>query len=69
MDELFKEFISTYNKKYTDDEYNKRFAIFSRNIEFINSHNSENNDSSFKLDVNEFADMTTDEFSSTYLAK
>ena len=67
MEHIFKEFVLTYNKKYNDEEeYNKRLEIFTKNYEFINNHNSENGDS-FKLDVNEFADMTTDEFNSLYL--
>jgi len=64
---LFKEFISTYNKVYdSETEYNKRLEIFCKNYEFINNHNSQN-DITFSLDVNEFADLTTDEFNSLYI--
>lgn len=62
---LFKEFISTYNKVYdTETEYNKRLEIFCKNYEFIDNHNR--NDVTFSLDINQFADLTAEEFNSLY---
>jgi len=67
MEQIFKQFIDTYKKVYNDEaEYKKRFDIFSKNYEFINNHNSELNASSFTVGINEFADLTKDEFESLY---
>lgn len=63
---LFKEFVSTYHKVYDSTTgYNKRQEIFCQNYEFINNHNSQN-DTSFELDINEFADLTNEEFRTQY---
>ncbi|XVF14628.1 hypothetical protein REPUB_Repub09cG0077500 [Reevesia pubescens] len=52
----------TYNNK---DEWILRFGIYQSNSQFIDHINSQN--LSFKLTDNQFADMTNDEFRSTYL--
>lgn len=57
----FNDFITTYDKGYfTESEYHKRFDIFSDNYLFIEQANNESN--SYRLDLNEFADLTSDEF-------
>jgi C1A family cysteine protease len=64
----FDNFIQKYNKQYhTEDEYNKRLEIFSQNVNFIQNHNSRH--SSFTLDINEFADLTHQEFKNKMLTK
>ena len=63
---LFREFVSTYHKTYASDaEFDTRREIFCDNYEFINAHNAKN-DVSYKLDINEFADLTLDEFQAIY---
>lgn len=59
---LFQKFITEYGKVYKNDsEYNLRKEIFCSNYEYIENHNSQN-DVSFKLDINEYADLTDLEF-------
>jgi len=61
----FNEFIKKYNKKYESTEhYHERLAIFAENLEMIEKHNSEGH--SWKMAVNHFADLTHEEFKSTY---
>lgn len=63
---VFQQFITTYNKVYkSPEEYAQRQAIFCSNYEFIEQHNAKN-DESFKVDVNEFADLTDKEFNLMY---
>ncbi|PPD68472.1 hypothetical protein GOBAR_DD34650 [Gossypium barbadense] len=51
-----------YNRKYESKlEKEKRLNIFKENLEYIESFNNGGN-RSFKLSLNEFADMTQDEF-------
>lgn len=59
----FYNFIKTYNKKYTTDEYEKRFQIFKNNLNFINEHNCFNNmNYNYRLKINDFADKTFEEY-------
>jgi cathepsin L len=58
-------FVSTYEKSYTDVEAARRFEIFKRNVDFIDDHN--NSTSTYTLAINKFADMSFEEFSATYL--
>lgn len=64
----FQEFTIKYNKQYsTQEEFQKRLQIFESNKKFINEHNTQGH--SFQLALNEFADLTHEEFSKFYLAK
>jgi len=45
---------------YTPDEKPRRFKIFRENLDKIRGNNA--NNGSFKMGVNQFADMTQDEF-------
>jgi len=57
----FADFMTTYNKNYESNaELVKRFGIFADNLDMINQHNSEG--LSWKMGINEFADMTWEEF-------
>jgi C1A family cysteine protease len=56
----FSKFVSTYGKSYDKVESVKRFAIFADNLDFIEAHNAKQ--STYKMAVNEFADMTWEEF-------
>jgi len=60
----FDSFISTYAKQYTQEEYKKRLAIFAENSAMIRAHNRR--PSSYKLEINEFADMADEEFELHY---
>ncbi|XP_022845739.1 cysteine proteinase 3-like [Olea europaea var. sylvestris] len=57
----FARFAHRYGKRYEDaDEMQKRFEIFSENLRIIRSHNKKG--LPYILAVNEFADLTWDEF-------
>jgi len=59
----FYKFISTYNKKYTPEEYDSRYQIFKDNLNFISEHNCKNiMNNRYKLDINDFADKTFEEY-------
>ena len=61
----FLSFQSKFNKLYTSSESSSRYHIFSENLRYIDSVNSE--DLPFKLKVGPFADLTYKEFESSYL--
>ncbi len=56
---LFKNFIVNYQKVYHSEEISARFTTFKANVDFIAKHNAQPH--SYKLAVNQFADMTQDE--------
>lgn len=45
----------------TKDEYNARLAIFKQNYDIVQAQNQKNE--GFELELNRFADMSTDEYS------
>lgn len=62
----FTKFIDTYDREYSSvEETIKRYKIFSTNYKYIVEHNSK--PSQFELGVNEFADLTLEEFKTSYL--
>jgi cathepsin L len=64
----FVQFMAIFNKKYeSTPELFKRFNIFKDNLEFIQSHNAENH--TYTLGVNEFTDLSHEEFVATYVGK
>jgi len=56
----FLQWYRQHSKVYTRSSFGKRYMTFKKNLKFINSHNGKN--SSIKLALNEFADMTNEEF-------
>jgi C1A family cysteine protease len=60
----FVSYISKYDKKYGYMEIFDRYNIFRDNIKKIEQHNSGNY--TFKLNVNEFTDLTVEEFKKQY---
>jgi C1A family cysteine protease len=56
----FEKFKSIYGKTYANDTAAYRFEIFKKNVQLINAHNAKQLD--WTLGVNEFADLTWDEF-------
>jgi len=61
----FAEYMSAYNKMYTPEEMMNRAQIFADNLRVIEETNAQN--LSYTLGVNEFTDLTWEEFSSRYL--
>ena len=62
----FGKFISEFGKKYDSiEETVKRYTIFKDNYRRIQEHNAKN--SNYELGVNQFADLTLDEFAAKYL--
>jgi len=58
----FEQWIARYGREYKDaDEKAKRYSIFKANVERIESFNKATH-SGYKLGVNQFADLTNDEF-------
>jgi len=63
LESQFANFIATYDKKYDGPlELFARFEIFRSNVRLMVEHNAAN--FSFAVGVNQFADMTSDEFRS-----
>ncbi|XP_038218967.1 ervatamin-B-like [Zerene cesonia] len=62
--DIFEEFIIKYNKEYDDDEYEHRLDVFKDSLRKINEWN-EKNPGTYGL--NEFSDLTNEEFSQIYL--
>jgi C1A family cysteine protease len=61
--DAYSQYINTYGKYYEVEEYETRFIVFVKNLEFINNHNC--NNPNYKLGINQFTDKTQDEFKST----
>jgi len=59
---FFSTFVKKYSKSYTHDEFFPRYEIFKHNYNLIRKHNMAN--STYSMAVNEFADLTFDEFHS-----
>ena len=62
----FVNFVAKFGRVYgSSEEFNERFAVFQSNLAFIEATNAK--DLEYKLAVNQFADMTYEEFASIYL--
>ena len=57
---LFTKFVEQYNKQYETREFFTKYQTFKNNLGLIVAHNAK--ESSFKMAVNKFADMTPEEF-------
>ncbi|XP_072960562.1 senescence-specific cysteine protease SAG12-like [Typha angustifolia] len=63
----FEEFMSKYGKVYKDaKEQLKRFQIFKDNFQYIEAFNNGTGKFNLTLAINEFADMTNEEFLATH---
>eukprot|EP00931_Biecheleriopsis_adriatica_P043438 TRINITY_DN2483_c0_g1_i1.p1 TRINITY_DN2483_c0_g1~~TRINITY_DN2483_c0_g1_i1.p1 ORF type:complete len:469 (+),score=126.41 TRINITY_DN2483_c0_g1_i1:65-1471(+) len=61
VEQAFEAFIQKFGKKYQDDvEKEVRFEAFVKNYDYINAENAKDN--TYKLGLNEFSDMSLDEF-------
>ena len=56
----FSDYISTYNKVYSDDDILNRYTIFKNNLQIIQEHNRQ--DLPWKMGINQFTDLTPSEF-------
>merc|ERR1711959_469003 len=54
------EFKAKFSRSYEAEENDRRFEIFSSNLKYIESENAK--DLSYKLGVNQFTDLTSEEF-------
>ncbi|XVE88190.1 hypothetical protein DITRI_Ditri19aG0048900 [Diplodiscus trichospermus] len=62
MSDRFEQWLASYGRVYEDaSEKDKRFQIFKENVEYIESHNADTS-KNYKLGVNEFTDLTNEEF-------
>jgi len=59
----FTRFVKVFGKRYSTEEFFSRYEIFKQNLDFIELHNS-NNDNTHSVGVNQFADWTSEEMAS-----
>ena len=65
----FEDWMQLYDVQYdSDQETFKRAEIFSQNLNWIQSHNN-NKDNSYKVAINQYADITIEEFRENILLK
>ncbi|OMO49857.1 hypothetical protein COLO4_38330 [Corchorus olitorius] len=65
MHERHEQWMAQYERVYKDmNEKAKRFKIFKENVAFIDAFNAANN-KTYKLGVNQFADLTNEEFTAS----
>lgn len=65
----FKNYLKEYNKDYLDvAEFNYRFNVFKTNVKYINEVNF-NSSKTYKLGLNNFTDISHNEFKEKYLTK
>lgn len=62
---MFQNWVQNNNKNYVETELSKRKTIFQDNLKIVASHNALGN-STYSLHMNEFADLTQDEFATTH---
>jgi len=62
---LFTAWVNEYSKSYETAEFFNRFNIFKANLDMIREHNAKNE--SWTMGMNEFGDMTWDEFRAVYV--
>jgi len=58
---LFESWATSFNKEYKHTEKSKRYKIWLDNLDKIGKHNTDDTQS-FKMRLNQFADMTEEEF-------
>jgi hypothetical protein len=59
-------FVNKYSKVYAPEEHFHRYKVFCDNLDLITSHNELN--LGYELGMNEFGDLTWDEFQAKYLS-
>jgi len=61
----FTAWAALYGKAYNGDEASSREAVYNDNVALMTAHN-EDSTQTFTMDVNQFSDLTNDEFRATY---
>ncbi|KAH3758630.1 cathepsin L [Pelomyxa schiedti] len=64
---MFRQWMREYGKTYPQREFTHRLAVFTSNAKFVERHNSLGE--SWTVALNEFADLSNEEFRSMYLMK
>ena len=65
---VFSEWQVKFDKSYDHPaEESRRFQIFKSNLRYISEHNRPENNHSFSLGLNQFADLTAEDFANLYL--
>jgi cathepsin L len=59
----FQRFQQTHQKVYSAVEFRQRYEIFKKNFDFVNNHDES---VGFSVAMNEFGDLTTEEFAAIY---
>jgi len=59
-EQQFTAWVGEFNKAYTADQFFYRFGVFKKALDLIREHNSK--DLSWKMGVNQFTDLTAEEF-------
>jgi len=68
FEEAFTDFLAKYKKSYYNSyEFENRFMVFRDNFQKISDHNLNSEFIGFTLAVNEFADLSSEEFKEKYL--
>lgn len=58
----YMQFLARFGKSLSSTaEFESRFSVFSENLKQVNLHNSKH-DSTFKMAINQYSDLTPDEF-------
>ncbi|KFK27640.1 hypothetical protein AALP_AA8G409600 [Arabis alpina] len=65
--EKHEQWMARFHRAYSDvSEKTSRFEVFKKNLEFVENFNM-NANRTYKLDVNEFSDLTNEEFRARYM--
>jgi C1A family cysteine protease len=66
--ESFMDFVATYQRSYYNSyEFENRYSVFKDNYQKISDHNLNADFSGFTMKINQFGDLTLDEFASKHL--
>ncbi len=61
----FTNWVAKYSKSYPHDEYQYRYSVFKKNLDYIATHNEAKH--SYTLAMNQFGDLTSAEFAKHFL--
>lgn len=68
FEQAFMDFIATYQKSYMNSfEFQERYQVFKKNYQSIANHNLNKEKLGFELRINQFGDLSQEEFKDRYL--